>query len=209
MKAIHYPLPMALPSGSISSLEAELVFPDRLISMGLPRKIRGRKGPEAGYVDEVNRQAGGNRPGPNGRWHDNLDRRASEPGTMPVHVGASHSSRDGWELAGAVVLAGRRRRRRRGLLVGASLGKSKTQATKSKKTVSWNGQVPPAAERSDPDHLVSSWRGRSESLSPELLAHWREEISWRSLFPLGKEDWLDNPTFFPQVDRDQLILACY
>ena len=59
MKAIHYPLSRALPSGSISSLEAELVFPDRLISMGLPRKIRGRKGTEAGYVDEVNRQAGG------------------------------------------------------------------------------------------------------------------------------------------------------
>jgi len=84
MKAIHYPLSRALPSGSISSLEAELVFPDRLISMGLPRKIRGRKGTEAGYVDEVNRQAGGNRPGPNGRWHDNLDRGLARPPNFPT-----------------------------------------------------------------------------------------------------------------------------
>ena len=140
MKAIHYPLSRALPSGSISSLEAELVFSDWLICMGLARKIRSRKGTEAGYVDEVNRQVRlGESAGPNCRWHDNLDRRASEPGTMPVHVGASHSSRDGWELAGAVVLTRRRRRRRRGLF----WGKSRQTQTKSKKdgVMEWAGSA--------------------------------------------------------------------
>lgn len=35
------------------------MFSDRLIGTGLPRKIRSRKGTEAGYVDEVNRQVEG------------------------------------------------------------------------------------------------------------------------------------------------------
>lgn len=46
---------------SISCLKAECVLRpvDNLICMGLPGKIPSRKGTEASYVDEVNRQIGG------------------------------------------------------------------------------------------------------------------------------------------------------
>lgn len=206
---IHYP-------GRPSSLEAQSVFSHRLIGTGLLIKIRSRKGTEAGYVDEANRQVWGNRRVPNCRWRDNLDRRTGEPG------GGRHARSRGsipfvaWRMRtcrGRVVLKGRRRRRRRGTSFEASeLVKPRhpPQTPNPRRgtggVMEWpNGKSSPSGHghgqrRSDADDLVcfhpSSWRGWTSGADLMYpVAGIIGTLASGAFSPLRKRDWLVNPTF--------------